>query len=248
MPMSSCKESVLTLGIGFEIVKYLLQDENTAVVAVVRDPTSLQDLGEYGHRLVVVVGDVADEPTSIAAVAEAVSLGPLNAVIANAGVLDHVNSIENVPIEGWKRDFDVNFFAVVHLIQHALPELKKSGGNFVAVSSGASVSSYSGFYAYGSSKAALNHLVLSVANEEHINAISIAPGVVATKMQTDIREHHYKGMSAEGTKRFTDLFEENKLISADIPAQKLAHLALRGWDAAINGKYLRYNDPVLADY
>ena len=59
------------------------------------------------------------------------------------------------------------------------------------LSSGASVKPYNGWSAYGCSKAALNHFAMDIASEEpsdKVRAVCIAPGVVDTQMQKDIRE------------------------------------------------------------
>jgi len=222
------------------------------IVAIARSETQLQSLMEkYGEdRVGVVVGDVSDKKTSLEAVSLAVSkFGQINSIIANAGVLDNVNCLENIDLDGWRRDFDINLFAVVQLVQLSLPELRKTAGNVVAVSSGASTKGYDGWYAYGSTKAALNHFILSLAeNEKEIHAISVAPGVVDTNMQADIRNTHSKGMTEAGAQRFIDLHSTRQLLSPDVPATVYVNLALKGWKKELNGSYLRYNDEVLAEY
>ena len=86
------------------------------------------------------------------------------------------------------------------------------------------------------------------AEEKDIQAISIAPGVVNTEMQVDIREKFGKGMSAEGLQRFIDLHEKKQLAAPEEPGTVYANLALKGWPQELNGKYLRYNDEVLKSY
>ncbi|KGR23496.1 hypothetical protein MG9_00431, partial [Candida albicans P37037] len=132
---------------------------------------------------------------------------------------------------------------------HSLPHLKKTNGKVIAVSSGAATKAYSGWYAYGSSKAALNHLILSLASDEKdVQAISIAPGVVDTEMQTDIREKFGKNMTPEGLQRFVDLHENKQLASPEEPGTVYAKLALQEWSEDLNGKFLRYNDEILKAY
>ncbi|CAK9438374.1 uncharacterized protein LODBEIA_P25980 [Lodderomyces beijingensis] len=241
-------------GIGEAIVDILLQNKGSKVVAVARSKEALVALQtKYGKdRVEIVAGDVTASETSKQAVATAISkFGQLNSVIANAGVIDPVGKIEETAIEDWKKLYDINLFSVVQLIQHALPELQKTKGNVVAVSSGAATSAYSGWYAYGSSKAALNHLILSLATEEKnsgVQAISIAPGVVATDMQKEIREKHGVGMNPEVWQRFIDLHKNKQLVDADEPGAVLANLALKGWPEEVNGQFLRYNDEKLSSY
>ncbi|EGW35033.1 uncharacterized protein SPAPADRAFT_58166 [Spathaspora passalidarum NRRL Y-27907] len=238
-------------GIGRAIVNILLKNPENKVIAVARTKEALESLQkQYGDRIEIVAGDITESSTSVEAVKLAESkFGQLDAVIANAGVLDPVGPIEKHNINEWKRLFDINFFSVVELIQQSLPALRKTHGKFIAVSSGASLKPYSGWYAYGSSKASLNHLIASLASEEsEIQAISIAPGVVDTEMQQDIREKFGKDMSTEGLQRFIDLHQNKQLSPPEVPAAVYANLALRGWSNDINGKYLRFDDDVLKSY
>ncbi|RLP61744.1 hypothetical protein L150_00430, partial [Candida albicans Ca529L] len=230
----------------------LLKDPNTKVVVVARTEAPLEALAnKYGSdRVDFVVGDITDSSTSEKAVKSAISkFGQLNSIIANAGVLEPVGPIESTSVDDWKRLYDINLFAVVELIKHSLPHLKKTNGKVIAVSSGAATKAYSGWYAYGSSKAALNHLILSLASDEKdVQAISIAPGVVDTEMQTDIREKFGKNMTPEGLQRFVDLHENRQLASPEEPGTVYAKLALQGWSEDLNGKFLRYNDEILKAY
>lgn len=225
---------------------------DTYLVAVARSGDKLQELEDQysSERVGIVVGDVANPSTCEKAVALAVSkFGQLNSVIANAGVLDPVETIDNANIDAWKKSFDINFFSVVHLCKEAIPHLRKTKGNIIGVSSGASIGATGGWGCYGSSKAALNHLMLTVAEQEpDIQALAVAPGVVDTSMQKDIREVHVHAMKPHSHKRFTDLYKDKKLLAPEVPATIYVNLALRGWHDSFNGTYLRYSDELLADY
>lgn len=223
--------------------------ENKLVV-ISRSRGSLDELeAKYGDRLEIVTGDVCDSEIIQKAVSVAESkYGSLNSVVANAGVVDPVSTVENADIEGWKKLFDINLFSVVQLIKLSTPLLKKSQGNIVVVLSGASTKSYHGWGAYGASKAALNHMIATVVTEDpNISAISIAPGVVATDMQKEIRDIHSSNMLTDAEK-FKTLHETNQLLPPDVPATVYANLALKGWSKELNGKYLRFDDVTLKEY
>lgn len=237
-------------GIGAAIAHKVLADKRVRLVAVARSLDKLAPLVEqYGSdRVAIVAGDVTETAVSEMAVQTAIShFGQLDVVVLNAGVLDPVAPVAEADIGQWKHLFDVNFFSIVGLVAKALPYLREAHGRVVAVSSGASTTAYSSWGAYGASKAALNHYIMSLGSEEpEIQTVSVAPGVVDTQMQTDIREVFGSKMSAEGLKRFTDLKHNNQLLHPDVPATVYAGLALGEWPDNINGKYLRYNDPVLS--
>ncbi|KAI5961562.1 hypothetical protein KGF57_001687 [Candida theae] len=241
-----------SLGIGKAIVDILLQTSEAKVVAIARSQDILQELqNKYGRdSFEFVSGDVTDANTLQKAIDVALTqFGQIDSVIANAGVLDPVGAINTTSIDDWKKLYDVNLFSIVQLIQLSLPELKRTHGKVVAVSSGAATKPYSGWYAYGSSKAALNHIIASLAAEEpSIQAISIAPGVVDTEMQQDIREKFGANMSKEELQRFIDLHENKQLVPPEEPGTVYANLALKGWSDDLNGQFLRYNDPKLESY
>ena len=229
-----------------------MQSPEAKVVAIARSQEALQSLKDkYGpDSFDFVAGDVTDENTAQKAIDVALTqFGQIDSIVANAGVLNPVGAINSTSIEDWKKLYDINLFSIVQLIQLSLSELKRTRGKVVAVSSGAATKPYSGWYAYGSSKAALNHLILSLAAEEpSIQAISIAPGVVDTEMQQDIREKFGTSMSKEGLQRFIDLHENKQLAPPEEPGRVLANLALKGWSDELNGQFLRYNDPKLESY
>lgn len=230
----------------------LTKSPTANIVAIARSKDDLDLLvKKYGlDRVGIVVGDVSETSTSKSAVDLAIKkFGSINSVILNAGVLSPVNPIAKAEIEKWKTLFDINFFAPLDLIQQSLPHLRESHGNVIAVLSGASTSAYFGWGAYGASKAALNHLIQSlVAEEPEISAISVAPGVVNTAMQADIRDVFGANMTKESLQKFVDLHKNDQLLPPEIPATIYANLALNGWGKELNGKYLRYNDANLESY
>lgn len=239
-------------GIGKSIVELLLKaKEQPKVVGVSRSEAALKDLqSQYPDRFAYVTGDVAEEETSKAVIKKALdTFGHVHGIILNAGVLEPVAPVAEADVNAWRRLYEINFFAPLTLVSHAIPHLRLTSGRVVFVSSGASVSNYSGWAAYGSSKAALNHLAGSIAAEEaNIFAVSIAPGVVDTSMQVNIRENFGKGMSKQQHDKFIRLKSDGALLPPEVPGEIIANLALRGQGDDLNGKYLRYNDPSLTSY
>jgi len=221
------------------------------LVAIARTKLALDDLvAKYGDQVSIVVGDVSDSAVSAKAVQVALEkYGSVDSLVANAGVLDPVDAVAKANVDKWKTLFDINFFSVVELVRQALPLLKKSNGRVVAVSSGASTKPYYGWAAYGASKAALNHFMELIASENsEVLAISVAPGVVATDMQKDIREKFGSNMTPESLQRFLDLHQEGKLLAPEVPATVYVNLAVRGWSKELNGHYYRVGEEALAEF
>lgn len=240
-------------GIGKSIVDLILSLSADAVVyGIARSEAPLVELKKrYGDRFFYVVGDITNDKVLKELVDQAVKgHGKIDSLIANAGVLEPVQHVNNIVVSDWKKLYDVNFFSIVSLVSIALPVLKQSNGNILFVSSDASDTYFNCWGAYGSSKAALNHFAMTIANEEQaVKAIAIAPGIVDTQMQVEIRENvGPKSMSADALSLFTGLKADNKLLASTVPATVYSKLALNGIPEAVNGKYLSFDDVLLKDY
>lgn len=123
-------------------------------------------------------------------------------------------------------------------IKPALPALRKSHGSILLTSSGAATGAYSTWGAYGSSKAALNHLALTLAVEEpDITTVAIRPGVVDTEMQVEVRGHN-KVMDGKDAEKFKSLHEEGKLLKPEQPGNVMARLVV-AVQKELSGKFLR---------
>lgn len=234
-------------GIGRAVVETLLElDPEVIVYGVARTEEPLRDIQEkYGSRFNYVVTDVTDTERMRELVCDLVDIyGRINSVVANAGVLAPVSPISCSSTKEWERHFAVNFFSIVSLVTMCLPHLEATRGSIICVSSGASVKPYNGWSCYCASKAALNSYVRSLALEiPGIRTIAVAPGVVDTQMQTDIRlTLGPQGMAPEALKRFTDLKNNNQLLDPRVPGTVYAKLVLNGIPNELNGAYVRYND------
>ena len=85
----------------------------------------------------------------------------------------------------------LNILAPLLLCEEAIRVAPPAGlGGIVHISSGAGRKVYPGWSVYGASKAALDHHALCLVAEQHPNlrVVSIAPGVVDTAMQAEIRQ------------------------------------------------------------
>ncbi|MGM0553865.1 MAG: SDR family NAD(P)-dependent oxidoreductase [Pseudomonadota bacterium] len=111
-------------------------------------------------------------------------LGSLDLVVLNAGLLGHMQRMQDAPMEDLRLLMDVNTFAnkviLDALLRHDVPVRQ-----IVAISSGAAVSGAAGWSGYSLSKAALNMLIQLYAHEfpETTAINALAPGLVDTAMQ-----------------------------------------------------------------
>lgn len=133
-----------------------------------------------------VAGDVAN-PGHRARLAEAVgTAGGLHVLVNNASILGPSPQPELAayPADVLAGVYAVNTLAPLALTQLLLPELERSGGRVVNLSSDAAVEAYEGWGGYGSSKAALDHLTAVLALEKPaLRIYAFDPGDMATDMQ-----------------------------------------------------------------
>lgn len=109
----------------------------------------------------------------------------------------------------------------------------------VHISSGAAHKSYAGWSVYGACKAALDHHARNIAAEAqpHIQAVSIAPGVIDTAMQAEIRAN----TDFPIRQRFLDLQQDGALQSAPSTAAALltyCESAAFGQEAVVDIRHL----------
>lgn len=149
-----------------------------------------EELSALG-MVVAIAGDVADKEHAHALIAAAKELGRLDLLVNNASTLGEVPlpRIDQLSQETFRRLFDVNVFAPIHLIRHALPMMRQSpNGTIVNITSDAGAEAYPTWSGYGSTKAALEHVsrVLSAEIESTPVRVLIAdPGEMDTQMHRD---------------------------------------------------------------
>lgn len=174
------------------------------MVGVSRSEAPMKVLAqEFPGRFTYVIGDLSHDNTAKTVVKKAIdTFGHIHGIVFNAGVLEPVASIADANVDEWRKLYDINVMSPLALAAQAIPHLRFTEGRLVFVSSGASTSNYHGWGAYGSSKAALNHIAASIYTEEpQLFSISVAPGVVDTNMQVDIREKREYYPECHGIKR-----------------------------------------------
>jgi NAD(P)-dependent dehydrogenase (short-subunit alcohol dehydrogenase family) len=122
----------------------------------------------------------------------------------------------------------------------AIPQLRLTRGRIVFTSSGAATSGTTGWGFYGASKAALNHLNMTIAKEEQdIVTVAIRPGMVDTQMQEDLRSYHTETLGPKEAERFIEAHKQGKLLRPEQPGYVIAKLIL-GATRDLSGKFMTY--------
>jgi NAD(P)-dependent dehydrogenase (short-subunit alcohol dehydrogenase family) len=147
-----------------------------------------RELAQLGP-VVALAGDVTDgaHVHRLVEVAES-RFGRIDLVVNNASTIGRspLPELAALSPSTFDRIFTTNVYAPLHLIQHALPVMRRNGGGtIVNVSSDAAVEAYAGWGGYGSAKAALEHLSRILAAEldgSGIGVIVADPGDMDTEL------------------------------------------------------------------
>lgn len=238
-------------GVGHAIATLLIKaPPKHQVILTSRTAQPLQELQKLApDRVVFSAGDLSDPKCIKEAVDLAISkFGRLDGLILNHGTLGQVKKIADLEPEDWEDCFKTNLFSCAMAAKFAIPELRKTKGRIIITSSGAASNAYQGWAIYGATKAAVNHLAMTLSVEEpDITTIAIKPGMVDTEMQRQIREVHKDSMNAEDMKKFSGAFNDGKLVKPEQCGHVIAKLASKA-PSEWSGLCLSWNDEKLADY
>ncbi len=187
--MSNALITGASQGFGRELA-LALADNGWTVIATGRDPLRLNEIRRLGHgRVVTVRGDVRDREHQMSLMDTARDLGGMDLLVHNASELgpSPLPGVAQLDPDDLRDILAVNLLAPLGLTQLALPLLRKAAQpTIVALSSDAAIEAYPGWSGYGSSKAALDHLMAVLAAEQPVESslavYSFDPGDMRTQM------------------------------------------------------------------
>jgi len=153
------------------------------VLAGVRRETDGLDI--EGPNIRPVILDIT-RSEQIAAIADLIEADgrPLLAVINNAGIAVTA-PVEVLPVEEWRRQFDVNVFGHIEVTQALLPALLKSHGRIVMIGSIAGRLAQPTYGPYSGSKFALEAVSDALRRElarDGVKVVVVEPSAVRTEM------------------------------------------------------------------
>ena len=153
-------------------------------------------------------------------------------LVNNAGTLGDINHVGEVTNESLVNAFTINLIGPALLTNNFVKSYKAINVSKIIlnIGSGASQYPYDGWGAYCSTKAGVDMWSKVVAEEQKINGqgfniLSVAPGIIATKMQEQIRATDASGFS--NLSKFIESHEQNLLKSPQKAADELIKLLSR---------------------
>jgi benzil reductase ((S)-benzoin forming) len=211
-------------GLGKSLVERLLRTPNNVVIGISRTPGP--EHKNYTHFHV----DLAD-PEMV----KAFHFPPHHdakrvVLINNAGVVGQIKTTGRMISDAIIRNYNVNLIAPTLLMNSFMEAYKESNAEkiIVGMSSGAAKNPIGGWGPYCASKAGLDMFSRVAAEEQKsvpgykFKIMSIAPGIVDTLMQEEIRSS-----SVEDFSRLNDFINykiENQLAQPDLIASKYIYI------------------------
>lgn len=179
-------------GIGLQCARHLVRD-GASVTITGRTPERLEGAAAQleaeklpGATVSWIAGDVTREDDLIAAVERAGQAeGGLHLAVANAGK-GGVGPLITTSLDEWNDILATNLTGAFLVVKHAGAAIARSGGGaIVAISSIAGVTTHRFMSPYAVSKAAIDMLVNSAADElgiANVRVNSVRPGIVDTEL------------------------------------------------------------------
>ena len=140
-------------------------------------------------------------------------LSSINTCIFNAGTLGLIEAANEISCEKLLHTFTINCLSVKVILDFMLKNTCCK--NFIFISSGASVTPYTGWLEYCSTKSFTDSMFRVYAEENTSKVfVSVSPGAISTKMQDTIRENADLS-KFPGLKKFISLYESGALRDPD---------------------------------
>jgi len=148
-----------------------------------------------------------------------ITFGKIDVLINNAGISMRA-LFKDVDLGVLKSLMDVNFWGTVYCTKYALPEIIKTKGSIVGVSSIAGYKGLPGRAGYSASKFAMNGFLdaLRVENlKTGVHVLTACPGFTASNIRNT-------ALNKEGVEQRESTLEEDKMMTAD----KVAKIVVDG--------------------
>jgi NAD(P)-dependent dehydrogenase (short-subunit alcohol dehydrogenase family) len=217
-------------GIGAAVARQAAAQGWDVAVNAVRDLASAQGVADevraMGRRALAIQADVADE-AAVRAMFDRVDaeLGPLAALVNNAGVVDMAQRVDEMSLARWQRMFAINVQGTFLCTREALRRMSTRhggrGGAIVNLSSAAARLGSPGQYVdYAAAKAAIDTFTLGVAREvaaEGVRVNAVRPGIIDTEI-------HASGGQPDRAQRLAPQVPMQRAGTADEVAQAVVWL------------------------
>ena len=217
-------------GIGLEL-SLSLATSGINVILLARDTPMLEQSRDMVQLTLPsvssIVCDLADNQSIDTAIVELKNnFQKIDGIVHNAGMISPIMPMSKAPSDAWAENIQVNLIGVQRLTKGIYSLMQASEHcRVTTISSGASLRPLESWSSYCVAKAGQDMWARCLAEEgkkDGITAISIAPGIVNTDMQKEIRSADSEDFPSLSS--FVDYYENGDLSDAKDVANKLLPL------------------------
>lgn len=214
-------------------------EEGANVVLVDLDPASLsateREVRERTENVLACVCDVSDCAAVLETVKAATErFGHVDILVNNAGLWRQHGSFSSLPVELWKKFFDVNVMGTVYFTKAVIDQMTENGyGRIINVASVAGVYGNAGMTHYSATKGALIAFTKALAKEvapKGITVNAVSPGSVSPSENRDIDYHQPSELAFMGR---TGTNRENAELICFLASHKAGYIS--GQNIQIDG-------------
>lgn len=218
------------------------------VAAAAREPASLADTvaeaGKAGGTAVPVSCDLGDEASVAALGRRAEELGPVRAVVANAGVPGPTAPLHEITLDDWRQTVAVNLDGTFLTFRAFIPAMiQRQAGSLIALSSLTGKRPLYGRTPYAAAKLGIIGLVRTLATElgpYRIRVNAVCPGFVSGPRMEQViqRQAAARGIGADQVRgEVTGLSPLDRMVRPEEVAATCVYLAADA-SSAITGEDL----------
>jgi len=205
-------------GIGSGLSKHMAS-LGWKVGMIDRNPVIEEIATQIAGETVGAVGDIRDSEQVDAAILKIENaLGPIDALVNNAGIVANISSIANMNDKRWNNELAVNLSAPFYFIRRLAPKMAVRGwGRIINISSAAARSGLPAQIGYAATKSALWGITSTTAAEfgaKGITCNSILPGLIATPTVLSMPKHILENAGqTNAVKRIGEIEEVAHLVA-----------------------------------
>ncbi len=172
-------------GLGEAIVRRFAAEGAAVVLADIDEANGAALAAELGEAASFVSLDVTQEAQWIAAFQRVEEMHARIDVLVNCAGITTVGSVEDLSLEAFQHELNVDLVGVFLGCKHVIPLMKRTGGSVINIASMASIRAEHYLVAYNAAKAGVTHMTKSVAlhyarQKYGMRCNSVHPGVIHT--------------------------------------------------------------------
>lgn len=226
------------VGIGRAVALQLAKEGANVVLAdIAPEPLAMteREVKEITENVLALVCDVSDNDAVLETVKTAnARFGKVDILVNNAALWRTRGPFSEIPIEVWKKFFDVNVMGTVYFTKAVIDQMTEDGyGRIINVASVAGVYGNAKFTHYSATKGAVISFTRALAKEvadKGVTVNAVSPGSVSPSDNRDIDYHIPSELAFMGR---TGTDRENAELICFLASDKAAYIS--GQNIQIDG-------------